>query len=146
MDRATKIAAIAQRLDRAKDDLETAHIDLAAGKWRGAVIRAYYTVFHVASAALLWHDQERAKHSSVHSALGEVMIKTGKIEAEYGKIYTEARRLREASEYAFESEPLKEADARRIVSDAERFVARLERYLREVGAVKGTHLSKVEGR
>ena len=69
MDRATKIAAIAQRLDRAKDDLETAHVDLAAGKWRGAVIRAYYTVF-------------------------------------------------------------------RVVDDAERFVARLERYLREVGAVK----------
>ncbi len=136
MDTATKISAIGQRLDRAKDDLETAHVDLAAGKWRGAVIRAYYTVFHVASAVLLWHDQERAKHSGVHSAFGEEVIKTGKIEAEYGKIYTEARRLREATEYAFEGEPLTEADAHRVVSDAERFVARLGRYLREVGAVE----------
>ena len=136
MDKATKIAAIAQRLDRAKDDLETAHIDLAAGKWRGAVIRAYYAVFHVASAALLWHDQERAKHSGVHSAFGEVLIKTGAIEAEYGRIYTEARRLREANEYEFEGESLTHRDARRLVADAERFIDRMERYLREAGAVK----------
>ena len=131
---AAKRAAIAQRLDRARDDLETAYIDLAAGKWRGAVIRAYYAVFHVASAALLWHDQERAKHSGVHSAFGETLVKTGKLEAEYGKIYTEARRLREATEYAFEGEPLGEGDAHHIVDDSQRFVARLERYLHEVGA------------
>ena len=135
MDKAAKIAAIAQRLDRAKDDLETAHIDLAAGKWRGAVIRAYYAVFHVASAALLWHDQERAKHSGLDSAFGETLIKTGKIEAEYGKIYTEARRLREAFEYEFEGEPMGAAGARRAVTDAGRFITRLERYLNEAGAI-----------
>jgi len=129
MDRATKTAAIAQRLDRAEDDLETTNVDLAAGKWRGAVIRAYYAVFHIASAALLWHDQERAKHSGVHSAFGELLIKSGKIEAE-------ARRLREASEYEFEGELLEEADAHRVVDDAGRFVARLRNYLRNAGALK----------
>lgn len=136
MDKATKTAAIAQRFERAKDDLETAHVDLAAGKWRGATIRAYYTVFHVASAALLWHDQERAKHAGVHSAFGELLVKVGKIEPEYGKIYTEARRMREATEYDFEGKPLTEEDARRIVADSERFVVRLQEYLRTVGAIE----------
>lgn len=136
MDRATKIAAIKNRLERAQDDLETARIDLAAGKLRGAVIRSYYTVFHVASALLLWHDQERAKHSGVHSAFGEMFIKTGKIEPEFGQLYTLARRLRETHEYEFDAEPLTEARAQKSVSDAERFVARMERYLRDVGALE----------
>ncbi len=109
---------------------------MAAGKWRGAAIRAYYTVFHVASAALLWHDQERVKHSGVHSAFGELFITAGKIEAEYGKIYTKARRMREATEYDFEAKPLTEEDARRIVADSERFVVRLKEYLRGVGAIE----------
>jgi uncharacterized protein (UPF0332 family) len=116
--------------------METAQVDLAAAKWRGAVIRAYYTVFHIASAVLLWHDQERAKHSGVHSAFGEWLIRPGKVESEYGKIYTEARRMREASEYDFEGEPITEANARRIVADAERFVARMTEYLREAGALE----------
>jgi uncharacterized protein (UPF0332 family) len=76
MDKATKIAVIKNRLERAKDDLETARVALEGGKWRGAANRAYYTVFHVASAALLWHDQERAKHSGVESTFSEIFIKS----------------------------------------------------------------------
>jgi len=67
-----------------------------------------------------------------------MFIKTGKIEPEYGRIYTESRRLREAHEYEFQVEPLTEVAAQQILSDAERFVARMERYLREVGALEQT--------
>jgi uncharacterized protein (UPF0332 family) len=109
---------------------------LSGGKYRGAVNRAYYTVFHVASAALLWHDQQRSKHSGVQSAFSAILIKTGKVEPEYGRIYSEARRLREDHEYQFDSEPLTEPDAQRVVSEAERFVQRLEQYLREAGALE----------
>ena len=109
---------------------------MAGAKWRGAVNRAYYTVFHVASAALLWHDEQRSKHSGVQAAFGALLIKSGKIEPEYGKIYAEARRLREDQEYLFEDEPLTEADARRVVADCEQFVERLTRYLREAGALE----------
>jgi uncharacterized protein (UPF0332 family) len=135
VDTNAKIAAINQRLERAKDDIETARLDLDAGKWRGAAIRAYYTVFHVASAALLWHDQERVKHSAVEAAFGQVLVKPGHIEPEHFRIYRDARRMREQQDYEFTAPPLAEEKARQVVADCERFVERLTRYLREAGAI-----------
>jgi uncharacterized protein len=135
MDTATKIAAIRQRLARAADDLETARLDLTAMKWRGASNRAYYTVFHVASAALLWQGQERKKHSAVEAAFGELLVKPGLIEPEYFRIYRDARTTREQQDYDFTSPPLAEEKAKQVVADAERFVSRIERYLREAGAL-----------
>jgi uncharacterized protein (UPF0332 family) len=116
--------------------MATARNALAYGHWRGAVNRAYYTIFHTASAALLWLDVERARHSGIQSAFGEFLIKTGKIEPEFGEIYTKARKAREEQDYDVEARPLTAQDAEQIVIYAERFVARLERYLREAEAIE----------
>jgi uncharacterized protein (UPF0332 family) len=64
------------------------------------------------------------------------MVKHGLIEVEYGQIYRDAREWREEQDYKDLSRPLDEATVTRIVEVAERFVARLERYLREVGAIE----------
>jgi len=48
---------------------------------------------------------------------------------------TRARNAREEQDYDLDAAPLTVQDAERIVADAEHFVTRLERYLREVGAL-----------
>ena len=53
----------------------------------------------------------------------------------YGQIHRKARVWREEQDYLDLAHPLDEAIATQIVKDAERFVARLERYLRETGAI-----------
>lgn len=131
-----KHAVIRVRLDKAHDDLRTAREMLRVQGWRGAVNRAYYTVFHVASAALLWRDIERAKHSGVMSAFGEFLVKPGLVEPEYARIYADAREWREEQDYSDAARRLNESTATPIVNSAERFVARLERYLREAGAIE----------
>jgi uncharacterized protein len=131
-----KRALIRHRLAIAKDELETAQILVKTGKYRKAVSSAYYTVFHVASAVLLWHDRERVKHSGVESEFGFLLIKPGSIEEEFGKIYMKARRERERSDYDVLATPPTAADAQSSVADAERFIARIERYLRDVGALE----------
>jgi len=90
MDNATKRFLIEAHLEKAHDDLITANDMLADDHFRGAINRAYYTVFHAASAALLWLDIELAKHSGVQSAFGEFLIKSGIIEPEFGKIFIES--------------------------------------------------------
>ncbi|NJN98874.1 MAG: HEPN domain-containing protein [Anaerolineales bacterium] len=135
MDDATKRTYIRVRLDRAYDDLATARDSLTQGHWRGAVNRAYYTIFHVASAALLWLNIERARHSGVHSAFGEFLIKPGKIEPEFSEIYAKARKAREEQDYDLYATPLTGQDAEQILAAAARFVARLESYLRQEGAI-----------
>ena len=137
MDLATKRTYIRVRLDKAHDDLDTARALLPAAHWRGAINRAYYAIFHMASAALLWHDIERKKHSGVQGSFNQYFIKPGLIEVEYGQIYREAREWREEQDYLDITRSLDEALASQIVQDAERFVARLESYLREVDAIEG---------
>lgn len=135
MDDATRRAYVQVRLAKAQDDLKTARDDLAHGHYRGAINRAYYTIFHTASAVLLWHDIERARHSGIQSSFGEFLIKPGTIEAEYGKMYSRARKAREKHDYDLDAVWPSREEAEQIVADAERFVARMERYLRREGAI-----------
>ena len=135
MDIADKRALIQYRLASARDELEAAQILLDAGKHRKAMSSAYYAVFHAASAALLWHNEERVKHSGVESAFSFLLIRPGIIEAEYGKIYMKARRQRERSDYDMLADAPTEDEAKSGLSEARRFVARLESYLRDVGAM-----------
>lgn len=135
MEDTTKRVYIAIRLEKARDDLITAHDVLKQGHLRAAVNRAYYTIFHVASAALLWVGIERKRHSGVQSAFSEYFVKPGIIETEFSSIYRDARRAREQQDYDLEADPLTLQAANKIVYDAERFVTRLEHYLRDVGAI-----------
>ncbi len=133
MDEHTK-AIINVRLEKAKEDIATAHDLIALGRLRGAVNRAYYAIYHLATAVLLTQGIERSKHSAVQSAFGQYLIKPGLIEPEYGRILTSARKARETSDYADRLE-LDEEAARRIVADADRFVARMEEYLTNAGVL-----------
>lgn len=122
------------RLDRAREELETARQNIAHGHFRAAVSRAYYAVFYMASAALFTQSVQRAKHSGVESAFAEFLVKQGYIEPEYSRIYQRARRRREEADYADEPH-IDEAEARQALGDAERFVDRVERFMRDVGAL-----------
>ncbi len=136
MDEETRRIIIGVRLEKCKEDLQAARELLRLGFLRAAVNRAYYGVFHIASAALLSLDIERSKHSGVQSAFSQYLVKPGHIESEYSKIYGRARRLREDYDYADELTDLDEKITADLLADAERFVARMERYLREAGAIE----------
>ncbi|MBI4771485.1 MAG: HEPN domain-containing protein [Chloroflexi bacterium] len=136
MERARKVAYVRHELIKARDDLETARVLLAAGKHRRAVICAYYTIFHFASAALLWHGEERSKHSGVEAAFKSVLVRQHSVEDEYFRIFLKARKTREEQDYSREALFPSEEEARQSIADAERFVARVERYLREAGALE----------
>jgi uncharacterized protein (UPF0332 family) len=136
MDDSIKRTIIRVRLNKAHEDLDTAHDLLKVSRWRAAVNRAYYTVFYVATAALLWLNVERTKHSAVQASFNEFLVKPGLIEMEYGQFYRAAREWREEQDYSDVARVLDEPTATLIVNDAERFVARLERYLREAGAIE----------
>jgi uncharacterized protein (UPF0332 family) len=72
---------------------------VAHGHWRGAVNRAYYAVFHAASAALLQPDIERARHAGVQAAFGAFLVRPGRIELGFGQIYSRVRQAREIQDY-----------------------------------------------
>jgi uncharacterized protein (UPF0332 family) len=127
-------AYVGLRLERAREDLAAARDDVAHGHARAAANRAYYVVFHAASAALVWLDVERVRHSGVQSAFGEFLVKPGHIEPEFGAIFGRSRKLREVQDYDLYAEELTLAAATEAVADAERFLERMKRYLDSEGA------------
>ena len=122
------------RLERAREELATASENIAHGRYRAAVSRAYYAVFYVASAALFSQSIQRTKHSGVESAFAEFLVRPGHIEPEFSRLYQKARRQREEADYA-EDADVDEATARQTLADAARFVDRLESFLGEIGAL-----------
>ncbi len=118
----------------AREELDTARENIAHGRFRAAVSRAYYAVFYMASAALFSQSVVRGKHSGIESAFSEYLVKPGHVEVEFGRLYQKARRQREEADYADDA-IVDEAAARQTVADAERFVDRLERFLRDLDSL-----------
>ena len=68
MDEQTRVL-IEIRVDRAREDMETARELVDLGRYRAAVNRAYYAIFGITTALLLTEKIERSKHTGVESAL-----------------------------------------------------------------------------
>jgi uncharacterized protein (UPF0332 family) len=129
------LAIVRIRVEPADEELHAARELIGDGLYRIACSRAYYAAFLITTAALLTLDVARTKHSGVEAAFHESLIKSGRIEAEYGRLYTLLRKTREDSDYNDKAVATEEM-ARQRLADAERFVARLTKYLREAGAIE----------
>jgi uncharacterized protein (UPF0332 family) len=119
-------------LGRAWQMVDTGRLTLKHQDYITTVNRAYYAVFYAANALLATRHMERSKHSGVIAAFREHFVKTGLIEPEYSDGYGEAMDTRQRGDYTLEL-VLDEARARELIEQAEKFVSRIERYLREEG-------------
>ena len=129
------LAIVRIRVERADEELRATRKLIQDGLYRIACSRAYYAAFLMATAVLLTLDVARTKHSGVEAAFHEQFIRGGRIEAEYGRLYTLLRKTREDSDYNDKVIATEEM-ARQRLADAEDFVARLAQYLREVNAIE----------
>ena len=121
-------------LARAHQMLDTGRLTLDHQDLITTVNRAYYAVFYAANALLATRHLERSKHSGVIAAFREHFIKTGLIELEYSDWYGITLDTRQRGDYTLEL-ALDERRARELIEQAERFVNRVERYLRDEGAL-----------
>lgn len=126
-------AIIQIRIVRAEEELLAAQRLIEAGLYRISCSRAYYAAFLITTAALLTVGITRGKHSGVEAALHESLVRAGRLEPEYGKLYLLLRRGREDSDYDDRVIVTPEIAEQRF-SDAKRYVARIRQYLTEVSA------------
>lgn len=87
------------RIERAKEDLDTAHLLLDAGKYRIANNRAYYAIFHAMRSVLVFDDFDSSKHSGVIAEFRRKYIKEGIFPVKVSKMIGEAFTIRNASDY-----------------------------------------------
>lgn len=104
-----------------------------------AIPHAYFAAFYAATAALYAVNVVRGKHAGVRDAISEFLVKPKLLEEEYKDVYHRLLNGREVINYRVfrdKDEMLDDDQARQLLRDAERFVARMERFLRERGAIE----------
>jgi uncharacterized protein (UPF0332 family) len=87
------------RISRAKDTLDDAQILANSSKWNSAINRLYYAAYYAVSALLLKHGYKPTTHTGVKSNFSQYFIKTGKIEPEYGKLFSQLFSWRQKGDY-----------------------------------------------
>jgi len=86
-------------LQKSKRTFEEIEVLQQANLWNGVASRLYYAVFHAVNALLI-HDAHQANtHNGSHAMFGLHYIKTGKLPAEYGRLYNQLQTMREESDY-----------------------------------------------
>ncbi|MDP2160498.1 MAG: HEPN domain-containing protein [Flavobacterium sp.] len=95
----TKDDLIKYRIARAKDTYEDAQILAEREKWNSTINRLYYSAYYAVMALLLNSDLKPATHNGAKSNFSEYFIKTGKIDKEYGKTYSQLFTWRQKGDY-----------------------------------------------
>ena len=95
----TKEDLISYRIARAKDTLEDAHILAQNEKWNSAINRLYYAAYYAVIALLLSADLKPTTHNGAKSNFSEYFVKTGKIDKELAKIFSQLFSWRQKGDY-----------------------------------------------
>lgn len=97
-------------------------------EYDGAISRAYYAIFHHASALLLTKGLEARSHEGLVRLFNLHFIKTSVLSKEFSKILSHAQKAREESDYWPEIPFTKDEAIERIV-EAEKFIKVVDRLL-----------------
>ena len=118
------------QIEKGKEKLDAAKVLLREGFIDDAISRAYYGVFHAASAVLLAEGITVDSHSGLKTMFGLRLIKTEKIDKKYGRWLNQLKDERENGDYdiftSFDRE-----DAENSITEAEKFIQEMKRYLIE---------------
>ncbi|MDH7486243.1 MAG: HEPN domain-containing protein [Anaerolineae bacterium] len=118
--------------EKAERELENVRLLRDHQRWTRALSCAYYAAFYALTAALYSLGVVRSKHTGIRSALSQFLVAPGLVEEEYKDIYHLLFKARGCSDYEPRYKPL-EAETLQLLGDAERFVQRMEKFLRDQG-------------
>lgn len=99
MDKA-KSDYIQYRILRAKQTLHDAEILALNKSWSSAINRLYYACFYAVHALLFKHNINAKTHSGAKIKFFQEFIRTGKIDKEFSKLYSDLMDWRYEGDYA----------------------------------------------
>lgn len=87
------------RIERAKETIREVQTHIENKFWNTAINRMYYACFYAVSALLAKDQVEVSSHSGVRQKFGEYFVKTGKIDRDLAKHFTELSEKRHKGDY-----------------------------------------------
>ena len=130
MKKETTSSVIKYWIQKAKEAIDSASIELKAGHLDFSVNRLYYACFYSASALLLNKDLKFKKHSGVRAAFHKHVIKEKLLSEKYGKLYDELYEARQSGDY-IEFSTFERKDVENWIEETKDFVGKVAALLRE---------------
>jgi uncharacterized protein (UPF0332 family) len=87
------------RIERARDTFDEVSIHVKNELWNTAVNRLYYACYYAVTALLINEKINATTHTGVRQMFGLHFIKTGIIETQLGKYYSDIFDLRQTGDY-----------------------------------------------
>jgi uncharacterized protein (UPF0332 family) len=116
------------RLEKARQDLETARINFEHGMLTQSINRSYYAAFHALRALLAYDSYDSKRHSSILGYFNKNYIANDKIEQEYYKIIASAFDIRVRCDYQ-DFYIISKDETKKQLKEAEKFIDMIERYI-----------------
>ena len=126
----TQMDVVKHRLRVAREDLETANLTFAAGQYRAANNRAYYSIFHTVCAVLAKEGIAFKRHKDALCYFNKKYIHAGVFPQDLGRKIVKAEEIRHASDYDTFYIASKEVTMQQIKT-AEQILTQAEEYLTE---------------
>ena len=120
------------RYERCLEELENAKAMLTIGKYKLALNRSYYSIFHGMRAVNVLDEFDSSKHSGVIAHFNQYHVKTGDFSKEMSKIIRTSSEMREHADYE-DFFVASRQDAEEQVQNAEIFHQYILEYLRLKG-------------
>ncbi len=118
------------KIERAKDELDTAKIVLEAQKYKAANNRAYYACFHAITAVLALEPIAFKKHKDTLAYFNKNYVRTEIFPREMGRKISKLEIIRHKSDYDDFYIASKEEAAEQVTT-AETLIDTIERYVAE---------------
>ena len=118
----TKDDLIAHRIQRAYKTLDTAKTLAGSGHWEGVASQPYYACFYAVLTLLAKNDMDTYAHKGVKVMLNQHFVKSGLVDAVWGKLYQKLFDNRNEADYE-DFVDFDEEKVEAFMEDAEHFVA-----------------------
>ena len=128
MEKRTSIEFAKYRLERAKEEYETAQLLYKENKLLAANNRAYYSIFYSIRAVLAMEKIDFKKHKDVLAYFNKNYVKTEIFPRQIGRRIVLAQKVREDSDYDDDYEPSLEKTEQQINTAGE-LVDLVEKYI-----------------
>jgi uncharacterized protein (UPF0332 family) len=130
MNQEEKLELIRYRIKKARDTFEEVQILIENKLWNTAINRLYYACYYAVIALLINKDLKPQTHSGVRHMFGLHYIKTGLIENDLGKFFTDIYDMRQTGDYDDFIEYSKE-DVLDLIEPAQKLVKTAEKVLNQ---------------
>ena len=125
---------ISIEVEKGQAALRQARILLDQKEYDGSISRAYYAIFHYATATLLTKGIEARSHEGLVRMYNLHFIKNGVFPKKYSTILSHLQKAREESDYRPEI-PFTKEDAETRFDEARDFIAHMGEFLKSSGFV-----------